>query len=91
MRGKKSRKFPSLPREKVEGKYFLSLGKKSKFFKNFPHREKVDKYRDFPEGRKPYYINNIKSVSLPVGQWGKEGGLKRCPPSSLPLPLTKSF
>jgi len=52
MTGKKSINFFSLYREKVEEKHFLSPREKSKYFENFPKREKVEKYRYFPEGRK---------------------------------------
>ena len=59
--------------------------KNTKFTDNFPLREKVEKIPSFSEGRKMYPLTggNIY-ISLTV-KGGKKGGLKRCPPSFLPL------
>lgn len=58
-----SRMFSFPTREKVEVFPFPYKKKISKIIENFPHREKADKNREFPEGRKKYiYIYNI---SLP--------------------------
>ena len=52
-------------------------------------REKVEKIPSFSEGRKMYPLTggNIY-ISLTV-KGGKKGGLKRCPPSFLPLSFDK--
>ena len=59
--------------------------KNSKITVNFPVREKVEKIPGFSEGRKWYPLKGvIYTFSLTV-KGGKKGGLKRCPPSFLPL------
>jgi len=37
------------------------------------------------------YTYNQNGVPVPDSQVGKKGGLKRCPPSFLPLTLTKAI
>ena len=76
----------------------VSLIRKNSNGNNFPHkekydsfplREKVEKIPSFSEGRKMYPLTggNIY-ISLTV-KGGKKGGLKRCPPSFLPLSFDK--
>jgi len=56
---------------------------------NFTHREKVGKTPRFSRERKCYiYYIYIRLFSLTV-KGGKKGGLKRCPPSFLPLSFDK--
>jgi hypothetical protein len=55
-KGKKSRNFLSFLREKVEVFSFPYKKKISKDFENFPHREKVEKNRDFLRERKSYIL-----------------------------------
>ena len=46
----------------------------SKFFPTFPHREKVDNFREFPEGRKSYPLKGVIQVfSLTVKGERKAG------------------
>lgn len=63
--------------------------KNTKFTDKFPLREKVEKIPSFSKGRKMYPLTggNIY-ISLTV-KGGKKGGLKRCPPSFLPLSFDK--
>jgi hypothetical protein len=73
---------------------FSSTRREGKFYVIFPfsnREEENAKQVIFRGKKKTIYTTYIYCFRFPVGHGGKKGGLKLCPPSFLPLAMTKEI